>query len=55
MIAGVVYALVLPIVALTTVYVYADCRAREALQEEAGPAVAPARARPGLTAADAGI
>jgi hypothetical protein len=40
-VAGLVYALVIPIVALTTIYVYADCRAREALQEEAGPAVLP--------------
>ena len=36
-IAGVVYALVLPIVALTTMYVYADARVRDAQLAEAGP------------------
>jgi hypothetical protein len=40
-VAGVVYALALPLVAITTMYVYADARVRDALEEQAGGEVLP--------------
>ena len=40
-VAGLVYALMMPIVALTTVYVYFDCRVRDEL-DDSGPDVLPA-------------
>jgi hypothetical protein len=42
LIAGVVYALAMPFVALATSYVYADLRTRHALREDEHPAVLPA-------------
>jgi hypothetical protein len=42
LIAGVVYALSMPFVALATSYVYADLRTRHALREDEHPAVLPA-------------
>ena len=36
-VAGVVYALAMPFVALTTAYVYFDARVREELPAEAAP------------------
>ncbi len=41
-VAGVVYALAMPFVALTTCYVYFDARTRDELEPERGPAVLPA-------------
>ena len=41
-VAGVVYALAMPFVALTTSYAYFDARAREELRPEAAPTVMPA-------------
>jgi hypothetical protein len=41
-IAGVVYALAMPFVALTTSYAYFDVRAREEIEREQAPAIAPA-------------
>ena len=41
-VAGVVYALALPFVALTTSYVYFDARVREELPAEAAPSELPA-------------
>jgi hypothetical protein len=41
-VAGVVYALTMPFVALVTAYVYFDLRAREQLDHEEAPAVLPA-------------
>ena len=45
-VAGVVYALAMPFVALTTAYVYFDARVREEL-EPAAPATLPAEVQPG--------
>jgi len=45
-IAGIVYALAMPFVALTTAYVYFDARVREEL-EPAAPATLPAEVQPG--------
>jgi hypothetical protein len=41
-VAGVVYALAMPYVALATCYVYFDCRARDELEREHAPAILPA-------------
>ena len=41
-VAGVVYALALPFVAVMTTYVYADLRARQELAPEPGPTILPA-------------
>ena len=41
-VAGVVYALAMPFVALTTSYVYFDARVREELPAEAAPRELPA-------------
>jgi hypothetical protein len=41
-IAGVIYAVAMPFVALTTAYVYFDCRARQELADEKEPRLLPA-------------
>jgi hypothetical protein len=41
-IAGIVYAVTMPFVALTTAYVYFDARARQELSRESDAAVLPA-------------
>ena len=40
-VGGLVYALALPLVAITTMYVYTDARSREELEDHAGDAVLP--------------
>jgi hypothetical protein len=44
-VSGVVYAVVLPFVALATVYVYFDMRVRDELPEEASAGTLPAEIR----------
>jgi hypothetical protein len=41
-VAGVVYSLVMPFVALTSSYVYFDSRVREELEQEDAPSILPA-------------
>ena len=45
-VAGVVYALAMPFVALTTAYVYFDARVRNELAPEAAPTELPAEIEP---------
>jgi hypothetical protein len=42
LVAGVVYVVLMPFVALTTMYVYFDSRVRDALQPKSDPAGLPA-------------
>ncbi len=53
-VGGLVYALALPLVAITTMYVYTDARSREVLEDRAGDAVLPSEIVIGGPAVDGG-